>query len=169
MKISPTRLLEATGIIAVVVSLLFVGMQLIFDRRLAVTDQYSDRAESRMANVRTWLESDAYFSRESGLWNSGQRPIWWNEKFEEELNQSDLTGADIAVELLTAELDLLSFDNLYFQYEQGLLTEEFWFNLRDMYKDRLRNPRVRAIYANTSTLLPVQKLLEELVIEIENE
>ena len=66
-------------------------------------------------------------------------------------------------------MDLLTFDNVYFQYQQGLIDEVFWQNIRARFKRFMRNPRVRAVHLNTATLLPVQEVLQVLVAEIENE
>ena len=79
------------------------------------------------------------------------------------------TSTDIVVDLLAIEMDLLTFDNVYYQYQQGLLDVEFWMGLRDLYKQRLTDPRIRKLTLNTAVLLPVQKIISEVVIEIDNE
>lgn len=60
MKTSKKYIVEIAGIFAVVVSLIFVGMQLQLDRKVALADQYFNRAESAKADRRALLESDDY-------------------------------------------------------------------------------------------------------------
>lgn len=160
---------ELIGLFAIVASLIFVGLQLLLDRQVAIADQYSHRAELRLMTVQAWLQSDSYMTYRLNSWNKGNRPVWWSENFEAEIKNSGYSGIDIIVEMITWEMDLLTFDNVYFQYQQGLITEEFWQNIKEVYKQRLRNPRSRAVLLNTATLLPVQELLLELVAEIDNE
>ena len=59
MKGSKKELVEIVGIFAVVASLILVGMQLQLDRKVALAEQYSNRAESVKADRRVILESDA--------------------------------------------------------------------------------------------------------------
>lgn len=160
---------ELIGLTAIVASLIFVGLQLLLDRRVAIADQYSHRAELRLMTVQAWLQSDSYMTYRLNLWNKGNRPVWWSENFEAEIKNSGYSGIDTIVEMLAWEMDLLTFDNVYFQYQQGLIAEEFWHNIKELWKQRLRNPRSRAVLLNTAKLLPVQELLLELVAEIDNE
>ena len=76
MKTNQARLFEFIGVIAVVLSLLFVGMQLMFDRRVAMGEQYFNRAEARRADIRSRIESDAYMSDRVNRWENGDRPGW---------------------------------------------------------------------------------------------
>lgn len=55
MKASKKELVEIVGIFAVVASLIFVGMQLQLDRKVALAEQYSNRAESVKADRRIIL------------------------------------------------------------------------------------------------------------------
>ncbi len=167
MKISQTRLVEIISVVAVVLSLLFVGMQLILDRRVAIAGQYSDRAESSKSDIRAKLESDAYMLRQSNLWLSGERPSWWTEDMEANHKQTGLTGADVMVRVYELQLNYISYDNLYFQYQQGLLPEIFWSGARLALKRDLRQPIPRAVYTNMSR--PIQLVTQELIAEIENE
>ena len=62
------QIIEAIGISAVVASLIFVGMQLLLDRRIAVADQYFNRAEAQRENLRTRTESEAFFANQEEMW-----------------------------------------------------------------------------------------------------
>ena len=51
--------IEFVGLIAIVGSLVFVGLQLRQDRVVAEANQYQARAEMRLGNIRALLESDS--------------------------------------------------------------------------------------------------------------
>ena len=106
--------LEALGIVAVVVSLIFVGVQLMLDRRIAESERYESRGESRMANIRALLESDSYMQRRGKLWDMGDRPGWWNAELEKLHTESSLSGTDEWAEIFQLQLAIESYDSLYF-------------------------------------------------------
>ena len=66
-------------------------------------------------------------------------------------------------------MDLITFDNVYFQYQQNLITEEFWSNLKGLYLRSMRDPYERSIRLNTAIVLPASEVIAELALEIENE
>ena len=58
MKLTAKEIVEYAGTIAIVASLLFVGLQLQLDRKMALAEVYAARSESRQATLRSLLESD---------------------------------------------------------------------------------------------------------------
>ena len=87
MKSDSKKIFEIVGNLSVVASLLFVGMQLYLDRQIAAAEQYQFRAESRKADLRVQLESDAYIARRVEAWKAGIRPIWWNEEHDLQMQE----------------------------------------------------------------------------------
>ena len=73
MKINLKDSIEIVGIFAVVASLLFVGLQLQLDRKVALADQYFNRAESAKADRRALLDSDDYMIGVEQWWADGGR------------------------------------------------------------------------------------------------
>ena len=66
-------------------------------------------------------------------------------------------------------MGLLAFDNLYYQYKQGLLDEESWLTFREILKRRMINEEVTMHLATIERRLiaeVVNEILEE--IELEN-
>ena len=60
-KLSNRELAEIVGVLAVVASLVFVGLQLMLDRKIASGEQYSARAMARQSMLQSYLESDAAY------------------------------------------------------------------------------------------------------------
>lgn len=167
MKTNTKQIAEFLGIAAVVASLIFVGMQLRLDGRVAMAEQYATRAESTKADARTKMESEEYLAMEAKRWASGIRPVWWSEELAELAEELEFSGTDVMTIYLDRRLAVLQFDILYFQYGQGLLEEDFWNGARDTLKGLLRDPFSRAIFElQAGRLTPV---VRELLAEIENE
>ena len=65
MQSDTRKILEIVGVLSVVASLLFVGMQLLLDRRITTAEQYQNRAESRKSDFPSmkicWRGGDAFW------------------------------------------------------------------------------------------------------------
>ena len=165
MKSDSKKIFEIVGNLSVVASLLFVGMQLYLDRQIAAAEQYQFRAESRKADLRVQLESDAYIARRVEAWKAGIRPIWWNEEHDLQMQNGKFSETSVATFIIMSQLELVHFDNIYFQYNQGLIEEEFWQRALIVIEDRLTNdPIAREIWLN-DVLRPVSDLAKEIVLE----
>ena len=167
MKETNKEFLEAAGVIAVVTSLIFVGVQLYFDRNVAMADSYSNTIESRKADARAKLESDTFMGLQDTLWELGKRPDWWSDVLESTESQSFETGSEIMAQFFELELRYLEFDSVYYRHQQGLITDLYWDGTRNAIKEYLRDPFTRAIYANRSSIL--RPTIQELMMEIDSE
>ena len=130
MILNNKQVFELVGAIAIVASLAFVGMQLLLDRRVAVAEQYFNRAETQIANYRSKLESDAYFQVQEERWARGLRPRWWDENSElvNIMDKGEMSVRELALDELEARMSIIAFDNLYFQFNQGVELDIFFFN-----------------------------------------
>lgn len=160
---------ESFGAFAVVASLVFVGLQLYLDRKVALADQYFNRGESAKADRRTKLESDHYFQHLEESWALGQRPFYWDEEWviAKQIESGERSVAAVMANALSLRLDVIGYDSLYYQYRQGLLDEESWNQLRSSLKVSMsKDPFRRHIYQAyaRANLRPV---IEEIVREIE--
>ena len=132
--------LQLVGMVAIVASLLFVGLQLKLSRDIAIAAQYQARVDHVNAGVGDVLQS-APGMRVVGritlenILASNDIPAnlkaWASEQPVEEL----------AYRTLTAYRSLKNRDNLYFQYQAGFLTEEAWDAVRAEFRGELHNPR----------------------------
>ena len=119
MKLRVKETIEIVGVFAVVASLIFVGMQLYFDRQVALAEQYSNRAESMKSDLRSQLESDVYMNERALIWDAGVRPTLWNDKLAARAELVGYGGKEVRSQIIVNRLMLLQFDNLYFQYKRN--------------------------------------------------
>ena len=148
MKIEQKLIIEIVGVIAVVASLIFVGLQLMLDRRVAIAQQYSERADYQMSEYRSMMESEVYFRVQAERWERGERPLWWDESSDlaRQYNAGKISVEDITMRWLAARLSHVGWDNLYFQYRQGLIEDDVWQIYRNNLKIGLSNDEIlRAI------------------------
>jgi len=165
MKSDAKKVFEIVGVLSVVASLIFVGMQLLIDRQLAAAEQYQYRAESRKSDFRTQLESDAYMTYRTELWEGGERPPWWTEEMEDNAEQLGLSATSIVVTMILENSSLVHFDNLYYQYDQGLLDEAFWQSSLSVVESILNNPQARAVWVNGGLRRPIMDIVDNLILE----
>lgn len=170
MKIEQKQLVEIIGLTAIFASLIFVGLQLILDRRVAVAQQYSDRAEAQRADYRTMIESDIFIRVQTEKWERGERPFWWDENsnLAERFNEGEISIEELVIDGLEAQMDYVSFDNLYFQYNQGLLDVDDWAIYRKNLKYNLSANEINKVLFS-SRIRPLGELASVLLKELENE
>ena len=101
--------LQVLGLIAVAISLVFVGLELKQSRDIARADVYQQRAASAIQMITDSYSNQAFVS--------GAAKLKRGEKLTEYEN------AQILSHIYRA---LNHFENLHFQYEMGLLTQEQW-------------------------------------------
>lgn len=101
--------LQVLGLIAVAISLVFVGLELKQSRDIAMADLYHQRAESAIQLLTDSLGNEAFVS--------GIAKLRRGEKL------SEYENAQITAHIYRV---LNHFESLHFLYEMGLLTQEQW-------------------------------------------
>jgi hypothetical protein len=173
MKTNKKELAEVVGIFAIVASLIFVGMQLRLERKVAMAEQYFNRAETVKEDYRTALLSPEYFRYVEAYWAlTGKTPYGYSAADWEEMAQvkeGTLSISNVETMVLLDRLQIVGYDNLYFQYKQGLLDEATWTGLRSSLKSSMANNKLTSdvfYYGARATLKPV---IDDILKEIESE
>jgi len=155
---------------AVVASLVFVGLQLKQSHAIAIASQYQARSDAASSHYTSLLQS------ETGLRLIGQGlldDMLQNPALSPELKAwaAGQPLEDLAFRAIGATLFLKGNDNVYFQYQQGFLSEEAWQALRMQLKEGLADQRTwtRAIYEENPILWrqSYRELLDELIAELD--
>ena len=171
MKASKKDIVEIVGIFAVVASLIFVGMQLMLDRKVALAEQYFNRAESVKADRRTALESDDLMRLYEEAWALGWRPSYWDDDWEvaRHVQAGTLSVRSLLARILEGELSIIGYDSVYFQYQQGLLDEELWNGLRATLKRSMAQDELTRAISQRHARTTLRPVIEEILREIESE
>ena len=117
--------IQIVGAAAIVASLLFVGIQLKQAQDIAIAAQYQARHDAASENIRAYMQS------ETALHAEGKRFAEFakvDPNFSAEVKTWALEQPpdELAYRILQTRLDLMTVDNLYFQYQSGFLSEEAW-------------------------------------------
>ena len=128
--------IETLGVASVVASLIFVGLQLRLEQKIAIANQYQARAESALANRRSELESELYISSLTKIDNG---------------NGDGLTPEESTAFTQTVLIDMITLDNDFYQYSQGFVSEEYWAARVERLKAKLLNERERRVYEASAT------------------
>ena len=174
MKMSNKTFMEMLVNLTVIASLIFVGMQLLLDRRVAIAEQYFNRAESVKEDRRAALASPQYYQAREERWALGRRPSFWNEDWEiaKQVEEGTLSVASLYSMITRGELAIIGYDNIYFQYQQGLIGEEEWQLFRQGIKRRLKDDPhrelLRAFWLSRSRPA-IRPVIEQILQEIDSE
>lgn len=128
---------EMIGIAAIVASLIFVGLELRQSQQIALASQYQERTDSgrqyfyeslnsqlrleiQAEDIENWDWPPGLLSATDRQWLDEHSPTEWAEA------------------AYWSVINLYGFDNYYYQYQSGFLSEEGWLALRARLRSMLR-------------------------------
>ena len=118
--------LQVIGLFGVIASLIFVGLQMMQDREIALSAIYQERATS-VTEFYTNIATDEVARQAMAKVTSGKG--------------ADLTPDELAAQQMIAIAGKQLTDNSHYQYEQGFASEDHWIQIRSTLKDRVRGRR----------------------------
>lgn len=124
--------MQVVGIFAVVLSLIFVGMQMKQSQNIAIAAQYQERYAT-IAEILSDRQLDpdhAQFIGEREISLHGLPPG---------IDQS-MSAREYGRRFMGIRLSLQTLDNYHFQYESGFLTEDAWASYLRQYDRTFRTP-----------------------------
>ena len=99
---------QLLGMLGIIISLIFVGLEMRQSQRIAIAGQYQARAAMNAASIQAAIEAGIDFNAQSGL------------------SQSNLTSEEQVQQRNFTNLAYTRIENDYYQYQQGLIDEETW-------------------------------------------
>ena len=137
---------ELFGIIVIVASLVFVGLQMKQSQEIAIAGQYAERASESTENWRFVAEHPVLLSNYGRVHREHLKGTSYYD--------DEYTDQQVGVLYAHARNVIASWDNNHYQYISGFMTEEAW----SMYANRIRracdsNMTMQAVVRNHSELL----------------
>jgi hypothetical protein len=160
---------ELIGVFSLVASLIFVGLQLKQSQEIAIAEQYQVRAIYGAEHLASYVESEHLLE-----FTAQDLKIAYDAGgFDEAINSDFETfGANyVAFSMVMAAKAMATFDNYYFQYEQGFMEHEAWSAFRHRFKEAFRDKYIQHAFLRD----PLQwrpsyrKLGYNLIAELESE
>ena len=107
-KLDINAVVQLLGMLGIIISLIFVGLEMRQSQRIAIAGQYQARAAMNAASIQAAIEAGIDFSAQSRL------------------SQSNLTSEEQVQQRNFTNLAYTRIENDYYQYQQGLIDEETW-------------------------------------------
>jgi len=159
---------QVVGIIAVVASLVVVGMQLKQSHEIAIASEYQARLDSASSHYTAILQSE-HSLRVMG--KTVLADIMENNELPAQFKEwaSNQPVEELAFRVIGAIIFLKSHDNVYFQYQAGFLSQEAWDALRAQLKADLNDSRTwtRSVFESDIDIWreSYRNLIQELINE----
>jgi hypothetical protein len=126
--------MDFLGLSMLTASLIFVGLQMQQDRKIAIAELNTAQLEMFASRLNAGLESEPYLSMWNKLYGTG---LWDAEGMSE-------------LEVAAAELDALvwwSYAEMAFEsYREGLMSEQAWSEMEGEIRVMAPLPQIRAVY-----------------------
>lgn len=127
-NVSWKSILEGVGVAGVIVSLIFVGLQLEQSQDIAIAEQYQMRAIAGAEHLTESLQNERWLE----LRSKPLRDAFDAGALDEPLATAyeELGDAGLIVAATEFYKVMVVFDNYYFQYQHGFMEEEAWSAFR---------------------------------------
>ena len=127
--------MQVVGIFAVVLSLIFVGLQMRQSQEIAIADRYQARTASSIESMSARYQIPGVSQRLGG--RISERFAAYDSQ---ELSPNEIGGMYFDNALL-----LLTMDNVHFQWESGFMNDDAWNAYRTQLKFMMTKPMGRFI------------------------
>ena len=137
---------EFVGISGIVASLVFVGMELRQSHQIAIEAEYQERATSVIDQYSAQIQSDTALSVVGQPLYVAVRSVDFPDEYRR--LYEGYTVEQLGFQQINTLNALTAFDNIYFQYESGFISDESWQAFRY---------RLRRIFESPITRLAFEK------------
>lgn len=158
-------LTEIIGIVAIVASLIFVGMQLMQSQEIAIASQYQDRASTAVEYFGTQMQNQRAIEEKGAAIIEDVRAGKASPALQEFIKGR--SAESIGMWFYEKRVFFVMLDNFHFQYSNGFMADEAWDAFRQQLRDELSEGSTAAYYQNFSWKLRAS--FEELCEQILNE
>ncbi len=170
MKADKVNLLvQMVGMVAVVCSLVFVGLQLRQSQKIALAAQYQARMDAASSHYTSILQSPTALKV---IGTDVQADMLAKDELSLEIKEwvQQQPVEELGFRTVGAIILLKNHDNVYMQYQSGFLSEEAWIPLRAQLKLALADERswTLGLYLENKDIWRVsyRELIEELMKEL---
>jgi hypothetical protein len=163
------NLVEIIGISAIVASLVFVGLELRQSHQIAIAAEYQGRNSIVNDLYNTRIQSETALSVVGQPLYDSVRSADFPDKYRH--MYEGYTVEQLGYISTQALISLTNFDNLYFQYQSGFISDEAWQAFRYRLRRELESPVARLVFEKDPNWYRTsyRKLVSEILNEIESD
>lgn len=166
MNMRARELVEIVGIFSIVASLIFVGLQLMLDRRVAIGAQFHERSVLGHEAFQSFFDNSDWVESQAQHWENGLKPVWWNSEIDKIQEENDLSMKDMVRSAQRTSMEIIRANNNYFQYKQGLISEDSWSQILTGITSAMDRPVYRALAFSMNS---IEKGFVEILRALEDE
>ena len=160
---------ELVGIVAIVASLVFVGLELRQSHQIAIAAEYHERVATVIDLYNTQIQSDTALSVVGQPLYEAVRSADFPD--EHRHLYEGYTVEQLGYISTNTVISLTNFDNLYFQYQSGFISEESWQAFRYRLLRVLESPISRLEFEKDPNWYRAsyRQLCNEIITEIDSD
>jgi len=158
---------ELVGITAIVASLVFVGLELRQSHQIAIAAEYQERVATVVDIYNTQIESEIALSVVGKSLHEAVRSADFPDEYRR--LYEGYTVEQLGYISTNSIIALTNFDNLYFQYQSGFISDESWQAFRYRLLHVLESPIARLAFEEDPNWYRAsyRRLCNEIIIEID--
>ena len=162
--------LQVIGLFGVIASLVFVGIQLRQDHRIALANTYQARTATLVDMFHARAANSEALSAELRFLGINPSDPVSRPSFEIPESAGPLTELEYRAGIFVAVATWQQWDNLHYQYELGFMPDDNWLLLRAAIKRNFRKRTLAVVAYDTVTRRPTfEKAVEAIIAEVESE
>ena len=160
---------ELLGMVAIVASLVFVGLELRQSHQIAIAAEYQERVATVIDLYSTQIESETALSVVGQPLYEAVRSADFSD--EHRHLYDGYTVEQLGYISTYALIALTNFDNLYFQYQSGFISDESWQAFRYRLRRELESPIIRLAFEKDPNWYRAsyRQLCREIITEIDSD
>ena len=139
-------LTEITGFVAIVASLIFVGMQLMQSQEIAIASQYQERASTAVDYFASQMQNERALAEKGADIAAAARSANASPELQEFVN--DRSTESVGMWFYGNRVFFVMLDNFHYQYSAGFMEDESWEAFRRQLRDELFRESTAIYYQN---------------------
>jgi hypothetical protein len=159
-------IVEVVGIAAIVASLVFVGLELRQSDQIAIAAEYQERVATVVDIYNTQIDSDTALSVVGQPFFETVRSADFPDEYRH--LYEGYTVEQLGFISTVTLISLTNFDNLYFQYQSGFISDESWQAFRYRLRNVFESPLTRQMFEKDPNWYRAsyRQLCREIITEI---
>lgn len=162
--------LQVVGLFGLMASLVFVGIQLRQDHKIALANTYQARTATLAETFHARAANSEALSAELRFLGINPNDPVIRSSFEISESAGPMTELEYRAGVFIAIATWQQWDNLHYQYEMGFMPDESWLLLRAVIKRNMERRTLAVVAKESVSLRPTfKKVVEEIIAEVESE
>jgi hypothetical protein len=166
-RFSSSDFAEIIGHVAIVASLIFVGLQLMQSQEIAIASQYQDRASTAVEHFSSQMQNERAIAEKGAAILEDVRLGKASPALQDFIRNR--SPESIGMWFYEQRVFFVMLDNFHYQYSNGFMADESWKAFRRQLRGELSKDSTAAYYQNygLNPRASFEELCDEILRELE--